>query len=93
MSDFYNIKKRRPRQKIVVAERIRDLTNYIRGYVDENGYSPTYREMAEALEIRSTSTVKLLVDVMLEEGLITRDRNKTRTLKLVEHDDNVGGDT
>lgn len=84
--------KRHPKQKLVVAEKVQETMDYIRDYCAENGYPPTYREMGEAVGIRSTSTVKLIVDVMLDEGLVTRVHGKTRTLKLVEHDEDTGSE-
>lgn len=54
---------------------------YIRKRCQE-GFSPTIREVCNDLSIASPSTVQLYVKELVQEGLILKNDNLTRTLKL-----------
>lgn len=44
------------------------------------GYPPTYREIASALDLKSVSTVSYHVDKLVEDGLLTSEFSKNRSL-------------
>lgn len=45
-----------------------------------NGYSPTVRELCDITGLKSTSTVKLYLDELAVEGLITMRSDSPRTI-------------
>lgn len=73
------------------ANVIRGITQFLRRYFDRNGYAPTYREIAEAVGVSSTSTIHHLIDVMIQDGAVTMVRGKSRTLRLVDDGQDAGG--
>lgn len=48
----------------------------------ENGYSPTYREIGEAMGIHSESTVQRWMDMLEEAGWITREFGRPRRIRV-----------
>ncbi len=61
------------------------IIEYIRSYIDENGYSPTIREISYALDIKSTSTVSNYLDKLRQNGVISKISQKTRSISIEEH--------
>ena len=57
-----------------------EIYAYITEYVVENGYSPTFREVGKAVGLRSSSTVSHYIHRLIDEGRITIDESKPRTL-------------
>jgi repressor LexA len=64
-----------PRQTEVLAA-IASLTK-------AKGYPPTLRELGEALGIRSTNGVNDHLDALERKGLIARDSNVARSVRVV----------
>lgn len=57
---------------------------FIANYVCSRGYSPTCREIAGALEIKSSSRVVELIKSLVERGYLVRIEGKSRSLALTE---------
>jgi len=55
-------------------------------YQAKNGYPPSMREICQALDIPSTSTVTYHLDALQPKGLIHRDPGVTRSLRLFKSD-------
>lgn len=45
--------------------------DFIRAFIATHGYAPTRREVQEAIGAKSVDTAQKLIDMMVEEGLIT----------------------
>lgn len=58
----------------------RDILLYIGTFRNENGYPPTVREIAEAVGLKSASTVQMHLNDLEGAGIIKRDRYRSRTL-------------
>ena len=58
----------------------RDILLFIGTYRNENGFSPTIREIGEAVGLRSSSSVQMHLKQMEEAGTIKRRRNMPRTV-------------
>ena len=68
------------------------LLNFIREYVDNNGYPPTVREMCHAIKVSSTSTISYYLDKLQDDGSIKKNPNKNRALEIVAKETtNIGG--
>ena len=61
--------------------------NAIKQYFYNNGYSPCIRELVRDTGIKSTATIHKYIVVLEAEGKITRKKNISRTIRLVEKDD------
>ncbi len=60
------------------------LLNFIKEYVDENGFPPTVREMCHAINVSSTSTIAYYLSKLENNGDIKKNPNKNRALEITE---------
>ncbi len=65
-----------------LSDRQQSIYRFIRQFLRENHYPPTIREIGEALEISSTSVVNYNLNKLEEAGLIHREREVSRGLKV-----------
>jgi repressor LexA len=70
------------RQKAILA--------FIERFINEHGYPPTIREIGKACNISSTSVVNYNLNKLEREGLLVRDREVSRGLRLAEMVQNPG---
>jgi repressor LexA len=73
----------------VLYRRERELLNYIIQFQEQHGYSPTLREMADAMGRNSVSTIHALIRSMVEKGYIQKVEGNNRTLKVLKRE-NIG---
>lgn len=57
-----------------MTPRQKDVLNFVGEYVDSHGYSPSYREIADAIGLRSITGVSRIVAALLQQGRLTRER-------------------
>jgi repressor LexA len=62
----------------------RELLLFIDSRLKENGISPSFDEMREALELKSKSGVHRLISALEERGFIRRLPNRARALEVVK---------
>lgn len=62
------------------------LLEFIKKYVDDNGYPPTVREMCRAVKVNSTSTIAYHLSKLEEDGFIRKNPNKNRALEVISKD-------
>ena len=62
----------------------RELLLFIDKRLGENGISPTFDEMREALDLKSKSGVHRLISALEERGFIRRLPNRARALEVVK---------
>ena len=60
------------------------LLQFIRDYLNNNGYPPTVREMCKALKVSSTSTIFYYLNKLETSNKIKKNPNKNRALEIVE---------
>lgn len=70
----------------VLYRKERELLNFIIQFQEQNGYSPTLKEMADATGKRSVSTVHTLIRTMVDKGYIQKVDGNLRTLKILKRD-------
>lgn len=78
------VRKRRASDK-----RCNEIFAFITEYASQNGYSPTFREIGEALGIRSASTISRYIHHLVDEGRISIDHSKPRTLSTAALGDSI----
>ena len=59
------------------------VLNFVNDEIMKNGYAPTVREICEALNLRSTSTVHGYLARLEKKGLIQKNALKPRTIRVV----------
>lgn len=65
-------------------QRQKDILDFMKKTIAEKGYSPTVREICQALDVKSTSTVHSDIKVLEEQGLVKKDPAKPRTVLPVD---------
>jgi repressor LexA len=68
-----------------------ELLTYIHKHLGENGVSPSFEEMKEALELKSKSGVHRLISALEERGFIRRLPNRARALEVMRMPDVKAG--
>jgi repressor LexA len=61
-----------------------ELLLYIDRQLNENGISPSFEEMKEALDLKSKSGVHRLISALVERGFIRRLPNRARALEVLK---------
>ncbi len=69
---------------MVPSERQQQILEYIERYIDLHGFPPSIREIGKAFSISSTSVVNYHLRRLEALGLIVRDREVSRGLRLVK---------
>ena len=54
--------------------------NELNKFIEKNVYVPTVRELCKALNLSSPATVHSYLKILEQEGYITRDKNKARSI-------------
>jgi len=65
-----------PKQKAVF--------DYIKNYIDENGFSPTFEEIAYSFKYKSKGTVYKHIKALKLKGLIRQEWNRVRSIQLAD---------
>ena len=60
------------------------LLEFIKEYIDDNGFPPTIREMCKAVNVSSTSTISYYLNKLETDGIIKKNPNKNRALEICE---------
>ena len=68
---------------VKLSKRQEAIVKFIGSFVDENGYPPNIREIRAACNISSTSVVNYNLNKLERAGLLARDREVSRGLRLV----------
>jgi repressor LexA len=74
--DIFLEEEMTPKQKLVFE--------FIKAYMEVKGYPPSYRNIAEGLNIKSKSNVHRLIHALKQEGLLNLEPHKIRSLKVVD---------
>lgn len=65
-----------------INEKQKEIFEYIKDKLAQNGVAPSVREIGEAVGLRSTSSVQYNLNVLENAGYIVRDANLKRTIRI-----------
>ena len=65
-----------------LTRRQKEILDYIRNFIDENGYAPSYREIAYYFELSSTGTIAEYVNILEDKGYLTKESMDARSIQL-----------
>ena len=65
----------------------KELLAYIETFINEHGYSPSYREIMNGLQYTSVATVALHVGNLIKRGHLRKRDHSARSLEVVTHGD------
>ncbi len=69
----------------MLTDRQRQTLNFIRSYIDENGYPPKLKEIGLHLGISSRGTVHRYIRALQEENLIRVSTGRSRGIELIDN--------
>ena len=64
----------------MVSKKQEEILNYIDKTINSNGYSPTVREICEAVGLKSTSTVQYHLKKLIDLGFLNKSENISRSI-------------
>jgi len=67
---------------MALTKRQKQVLDFIANFVDENGYCPSYEEIARGLELASLATVHKHISVLEAKSYLKRGFNQSRSLEL-----------
>lgn len=68
------------------------VLDFLQDFTEENGYSPSYREIMSGLGLSSVSAVAEHVENLVEKGVLRRVPGAARSLEILDykHEETVG---
>lgn len=67
-----------------LSARQQQVLDFLKRSIRERGYVPSIREIGEALDLHSTSTIHYHLTMLAERGLIRWERGKNRAIQMVD---------
>lgn len=67
-----------------LTKKQRRTLDYITSFIEQHGYSPSYREIANGLKLNSVATVAQHIDSLVGKGLLQKGNNSARSLMPIE---------
>ena len=68
---------------MAITKRQRQVYDFISRFVSEKGYSPSFEEIGEGLELSSLATVHKHITNLEKKGLLMRGYNRSRSIDLL----------
>ena len=70
-------------EPMAITRRQREVYDFISRFVTEHGYSPSFEEIGQGLDLNSLATVHKHISNLEKKGLLTRDYNRSRSIDLL----------
>jgi repressor LexA len=67
---------------MIKEEKLTRVMDYIRRFSEENGYTPSVREIAQECGIKSTATVHSYIERLPSKGYLNKTENKKRAVTI-----------
>src|SRR5438045_9134640 len=67
---------------MALTKRQKEVLDFIAGFVDEQGYCPSFEEIARGLNLASLATVHKHISVLESKSYLKRGFNQSRSLEL-----------
>jgi repressor LexA len=71
---------------MALTKRQREILNYLSGYAEENGYAPSFEEIARQFNYNSLATVHEHLSNLERKGYIRRAFNESRAIEILPSD-------
>jgi SOS-response transcriptional repressor LexA len=76
--------KKTDTEKTRPTKKQHETLDFIRHFIAEHGYSPSYREIMNGCNYTSVATVSLHVNNLIKRGHIVKRNNSARSLEIVD---------
>lgn len=67
-----------------LSERHKKILAFLTKFQENNGYSPSIREIGDSIEVKSTSLVDYYLNQLVEMGYISRDDRVSRSIRVLK---------
>lgn len=67
-----------------ITAKQQEILNFMKQYINDKGYPPSVREIGEAVQLKSTSSVFSHLEALEKKGAIRRDPSKTRSIEILD---------
>ena len=67
---------------MINEEKLTRIMDFIRRFSEENGYTPSVREIAKECDIKSTATVHSYLEKLQDKGYLNKAENKKRSVTI-----------
>jgi repressor LexA len=68
-----------------LTKRQKEILDFVSGFIDHNGYSPSMEEIAEHFHFASLNAVFKHLEALESRGHLRRDSNRARSIQLSQH--------
>jgi len=68
---------------MAITRRQKEVLDFISSFVQRNGYSPSFEEIAHGLDLRSLATVHKHITNLQNKGLLARAHNRSRSIDVL----------
>ncbi len=68
---------------VKLTKKQKQIVDFIADFLEENNYSPTYREIMAGLGLSSVSAVAEHIDNLVEKGVLKKNPNTARSLEVI----------
>ena len=75
--------------KGTITDKQREILEYIKSQILERGFPPAVREICEAVNLKSTSSVHSHLEALEKNGYIRRDATKPRAIEIIDDSFNL----
>ena len=79
-----------PRKSAGLGERHQKIMEFLSSFQDDNGYSPSIREIGENIGVNSTSLVDYYLRQLVDKGYIERNDHISRSIRILQPLDQLG---
>src|ERR1700732_1150453 len=69
---------------MTLTKRQKEVLNYLVAFLNKNGYSPSFEEIAHSLKLTSLATVHKHLSTLEKKGYIRRGYNQSRSIEVVQ---------
>jgi len=69
---------------MTLTKRQKEVLNYLVGFMNKNGYSPSFEEIARAMKLTSLATVHKHLSTLERKGFVRRGYNQSRSIEVVQ---------
>jgi len=70
-----------------LTKRQKEVLDYVKQFIDEQGYAPSYREIAAHFGYGSVATVAEHIDSLVAKGMLHKSDNEARSIQVIEPED------
>ena len=69
---------------MTLTKRQKEVLDYLVGFLNKNGYSPSFEEIASSLKLTSLATVHQHLSTLEKKGFIRRGYNQSRSIEVMQ---------